>query len=260
METAIRHKHPGCKPIDLSADGDRCYGCGGHREQVKYTGHASGNNSALQGHSVGEGYPWIIVGTSLGPDAQTYWYGLNAQSGDRTGTFKNYQSAKDACVSVDRYRASLALLLAKNPVHDEPDAEAFEIDEAPAAVLRDVTKHPRWNIAPEEVKAEARDQLAKRGDESGVTIESIWFRDILNDKDQAKRISWARYWLLGRWESAGKATIQHWIDVAAMLSRHGNGLQKGAFTKHVVASFGDQNKWPTSSIIKALRGEKNIHT
>lgn len=60
---------------------------------VAYTGHGT-HTGGLQAHSVGEEYPYTIVGTQAHADAPTQWYVFDTRTGSR-GTLRNsYTEAK----------------------------------------------------------------------------------------------------------------------------------------------------------------------
>lgn len=66
--------------------------------------------SGLQAHSVGDLYPWVIVGTQRSDtDRTTVWYAWHTETGDRYPVRDTYAQAE---LDAARYLAALAALTA----------------------------------------------------------------------------------------------------------------------------------------------------
>lgn len=60
--------------------------------EVRYTGHGA-NTGGLQGHSVGEDYPYMIIGVQGRAEAPTEWQVMDSRTSARSARYPTYQRA-----------------------------------------------------------------------------------------------------------------------------------------------------------------------
>lgn len=81
--------------------------------------------SGLQAHSVGDLYPWVIVGTQRSDtDRTTAWYAWHTETGDRYPVRDTYAQAE---LDAARYLSALATLAALD-LDDEAGAHRYAED------------------------------------------------------------------------------------------------------------------------------------
>lgn len=79
--------------------------------------------SGLQAHSVGDLYPWVIVGTQRSDtDRSTAWYAWHTETGDRFPVRDTYAQAE---LDAARYLSALAALAA---IDDEAELHRYAED------------------------------------------------------------------------------------------------------------------------------------